>query len=343
MPIIEPIEENPLLVTPSASQKHPENFDSLSKEDQNALLDHIAGQFANYPKAMERLASAVTQQVSKDDFETIPVLPQAGFVIRTKIVKSNNPKYKTGTPVYINICHAPEIPAPPVTSEDEVQKALNADPQATYRVPLSMSQARIEKDAAGKTCLITDACINTQPYVRTERDLDYRLYILELSIEWAEEKESIELDRGKYLFWWPITWVWTHAKCTTTAFSMPKMTSKGQISKLMLRLPKSSILSTLDKLQAPKKADPPSISVKIQGETLVAVVSNLPQTNPVSWSLDIEPEQIIVGLGSSIKKFTLPQPVIVNHASNSAKYYRKSRDLVVQLAVAPNQPRTRYL
>lgn len=124
---------------------------------------------------------------------------------------------------------------------------------------------------------------------------------------------------------------------------MPKMTSKGQISKLMLRLPKSSILSTLDKLQAPKKADPPSISVKIQGETLVAVVSNLPQTNPVSWSLDIEPEQIIVGLGSSIKKFTLPQPVIVNHASNSAKYYRKSRDLVVQLAVAPNQPRTRYL
>lgn len=203
MPIIEPIEDNnsPLLVTPSIRQKQqqqqPDSFESLSKEDQNALLDHIAGQFANDPKAMERLASAFAQQVSKDDFDSVPVLPQAGFVIKTKITKSNNPKHKTGTPVYINVCHAPEIPAPPIASETEIQKALNADPNATYRVPLCMGQARVEKDVAGKTYLITDACINTQPYVRAERDLDYRLYILELSIEWAEEKESIELDRGK--------------------------------------------------------------------------------------------------------------------------------------------------
>lgn len=41
-----------------------------------------------------------------------------------------------------------------------------------------------------------DACINTQPYLRTEKDLDYRLYILELSMEYVEDAESITLSRG---------------------------------------------------------------------------------------------------------------------------------------------------
>ena len=42
-----------------------------------------------------------------------------------------------------------------------------------------------------------DACIHTQPYMRAECDLDFRLYIIELAIEFVEEMESVDLSRGK--------------------------------------------------------------------------------------------------------------------------------------------------
>lgn len=166
---------------------------------------------------------------------------------------------------------------------------------------------------------------------------------------WSRQVEWLSYQSTRLMLFWLTQECMFHA----TAFSMPKMASKGQIPKLMLRLPKPSVLSAVEKLQGPspntpttKKAESsPSMSVKMQGEKnlLTAVISNLPQTNPVSWSIDIESDQIIVGFGSFVKKFSLPQPVIVNHASNTARYYKKSHDLVVQLAVAPSQPRTRYL
>lgn len=51
-------------------------------------------------------------------------------------------------------------------------------------------------NVAGKTILIFDACINTNPYIRAEGDLDYRLYILELAMELVNEKEGVSLSRG---------------------------------------------------------------------------------------------------------------------------------------------------
>lgn len=41
-----------------------------------------------------------------------------------------------------------------------------------------------------------DACVNTQPYLRSEKDLDFRLYLLELAMEYVEEALSVDLSRG---------------------------------------------------------------------------------------------------------------------------------------------------
>ena len=164
MPLLEidqPDKKSPFLFTEAVtttaaattgSDNQSKDFHSLSKEEQNVLLDHVASEFANDPKAMERLAAKFLQEVTPNDFNTVPVQPQAGFVCKTKIEQSKTKKYKPGTKVYINICHAEAIPRPPIANEDEIQKALNADPKATYRVPLSMGQSRYDDNSCKLLC-----------------------------------------------------------------------------------------------------------------------------------------------------------------------------------------------
>lgn len=239
MPILEVIDDNdvqsPFLLN---SQKHSQkNFEELTKEEQDALLDQIASQVANDPKAFDRLAKEFLNQVKRDDFNTVTIHPQAGYVCKTHVISSSE-EHKKDTPVYINICHASAIPAPPVMNENEIQKALNAEPETTYRVPLSMGQLRRgEKGRAicinegyslSQRCkldaIIMDACINTQPYLRSEKDLDFRLYILELSMEYVEEILGVGLSRE---------------------FTMPNIKSKGDIPGRVLRLPKPSLVSAI--------------------------------------------------------------------------------------------------
>lgn len=142
MPILEVIDDNdtsnPFLIN---SQQPEKNFDELTKEEQDALLDQIASQVANDPKAFERLAKEFLNQAKRDDFNTVTVQPQSGYVCKTHVLSSSK-EYKKDTPVYINICYASAIPAPPVMNENEIQKALNAEPDASYRVPLSMGEVR---------------------------------------------------------------------------------------------------------------------------------------------------------------------------------------------------------
>ena len=151
MPILEPSQPDKksafLFNETAVSDNQSKDFHSLSKEEQNVLLDHVASEFASDPKAMERLAAKFLQEVTPNDFKTVAVQPQAGFVCKTKVEQSKTKKYKAGTKVYINICHAEAIPKPPVANENEIQKALNADPKATYRVPLSMGQPRYDDDS----------------------------------------------------------------------------------------------------------------------------------------------------------------------------------------------------
>lgn len=155
MPIIEELpnenERNPFLFVQSKGRKAPEDFNSLSKEEQNALLDRIAAEFVNDPEAMKRLGTKLLQEARKNDFTSVVMQPQPGFVVKTKVIKSNAKQHALGERVYINICHSDVVPEPPLASEKDIQKALNADPDATYRVPLSLGQARYEKDAGKVT------------------------------------------------------------------------------------------------------------------------------------------------------------------------------------------------
>jgi hypothetical protein len=69
-----------------------------------------------------------------------------------------------------------------------------------------------------------DACIHTQPYLRSEKDLDFRLYLLELSMEYVEDIVSVSLSRE---------------------FTMPTAKSIGVIPTRVLRLPKPSLITAI--------------------------------------------------------------------------------------------------
>lgn len=143
MPILELIQDEPNSFLLDATKKP--TLEQLTREEQDALFDCIASQVANDPAALTRLLNKFKAQTTRQDFNTINVQPQAGFVCKTRVVSSRNKKYPIDTIVYINICYAPTIPAPPLASESEIQKALNAEPDAYYKVPLNMGKERSEQ------------------------------------------------------------------------------------------------------------------------------------------------------------------------------------------------------
>lgn len=271
MPTLELIEDDrPFLINNNNNNSplnNKKDFDELTQEEQNALLDQISSVVANDPKAFERLATMFLGQVTKQDFNTVNIQPQAGYVCKTRVISSSkNTKYKVGTIVYINICYATAIPAPPIVTEKEIQKALEGEPNASYKVPLSMGQERFEKD-----CLIMDACINTQPYLRSEKDLDFRLYILELSMEYVEEIVSVNLSRE---------------------FTMPTSIKSmgGNIPARILRLPKPSLITAVKNEVNSTSKKPvewklqPNITMDKKNELLHIVI---PMPDKVSFSLSL--------------------------------------------------------
>jgi hypothetical protein len=203
----------------------------LTAQDQEALISHWASEIENDPSKLEQLASQVVreQKVQNSNFKTVQIQPIAGFVCKTKTTTTLK-GFAIGTKVFINVCHAEEVPEPtPTATEKDIQKALRAQAGANYQVPMSLGPTRYDRDHADKACIVIDACIHTKPYLRAERDLDYRLYILELAMELIEERDKVQLSRE---------------------FTMPKIMSKGTIPARMLQIPKSSLVTALPQQDA---------------------------------------------------------------------------------------------
>lgn len=167
----------------------------MSKDIPNEedIINAMASRLANDPKALKKAA---------DYFEnlketTITIQPQPGFVCKTHIIDQKNKAFKINTIIYINICHSQQMPEPPLATEGEIQATIMGQleyPQ--YHIPISIGQPRKPKETNNKKeILIFDTCIHTQPYIRSEHDLDFRLYILELAFELIEEQNKIELSR----------------------------------------------------------------------------------------------------------------------------------------------------
>lgn len=101
---------------------------------------------------------------------------------------------------------------------------------------------------------MVDACVHTDAYKRTEKDFDYKLYIMELAMEWVEEKCQIELSRSKLSFFflfnsdeWIIALVTDFTSVATKLdFQLPGIKSKDELKKRSVILPKPPAIQEVD-------------------------------------------------------------------------------------------------
>ncbi|GJJ67993.1 hypothetical protein EMPS_00339 [Entomortierella parvispora] len=213
-----------------------------SSKDQDAADEEaLMAEFQKNPQAAlslaERYLEASQAPQYRQPINTLmtELLPVAGFVVETRTTKASGQvpigtelkEFSKDTPIFINICHADSMPkpTPAVVSEEEIQKAINAVEGATYQVPFQLSPPREYQNKSNKTYLVVDACIHTQPYKRTETDLDFKLYIMELAMEWVEEKCRMDLSRS---------------------FSLPDVKSKDELKARSVILPKAGPIQEVE-------------------------------------------------------------------------------------------------
>ncbi|KAI8818247.1 pre-RNA processing PIH1/Nop17-domain-containing protein [Fimicolochytrium jonesii] len=262
------------------------------------------------------------------------VMPEPGFVVKThNTVKVDD--WGVGLKVFINICHSPNIPAPPPATKEEIVKALNAEDNAAYKVPLSLSSPRPDRDKSGKTCLVFDACVNTDPLDKAAEDGDFKLFLIELALEWVEEKYKLQLSRE---------------------FTLPKMASKGRLSKHIIRRAKRPIIAEVDrpngsksaaKSTAPTQLKPTAMKTLHLPRPKYDIVREPPTSTPEfliveiqlpgvptmkTTTLDIEQSRLLLHIPNHFAlDIDLPHPIDV--AEGGAQFHRGDKVLTVTLTV----------
>ncbi|CAO3566521.1 unnamed protein product [Mortierella alpina] len=218
-----------LLPSLAPSPSPAQSAEARDAADEDALL----AQFKSNPNAALALAESYMTASQAPRHAMTDITPVPGFVVQTlttgegsKVpIGSKIVSFGKGTAVFINVCSSDLMPKPSSATEAEIQKAINAEEGTTYQVPFQLSPPREYRDSVAKSYLVVDACIHTEPYKRAEGDFDYKLYIMELAMEWVEEKCRVELSRN---------------------FQLPNIKSKDELKKRSVILPKPPAIQELD-------------------------------------------------------------------------------------------------
>ncbi|KAF9274019.1 hypothetical protein BGZ88_003337 [Linnemannia elongata] len=234
--------------TPSKDTNNNDNNATRDLADEEALLE----EFKKNPKAAMALAKSYITAAQGPRQAMIEITPVPGFVVQTRTTKQSNQVpmgnktivYPVETVVFINICSSDLMPQPSKATEAEIRKAIQAEEGVTYQVPFQVSPPREYRDSVAKVYLVVDACIHTEPYKRSEKDFDYKLYIMELAMEWVEEKCRVELSRN---------------------FELPNMKSKDELKKRSIILPKPPAIQEMGDISGTMPPTPTTVtSSKIQ-------------------------------------------------------------------------------
>ena len=110
------------------------------------------------------------------------VRPKPAFVFKTID--------RAGGKVFINVCSSPQVPKPP-----EITPQMLQGESARIRIPLSMGEPREDQDKEGKPCTTYDAIMHTDPVERAKTEKSMKDFVVELCLQWVEQKFSLELSR----------------------------------------------------------------------------------------------------------------------------------------------------
>ncbi|KAJ3000100.1 PIH1 domain-containing protein 1 [Globomyces sp. JEL0801] len=235
-----------------------------------------------------------------------PILPTKGFVIKTKLVKATE-TFAINTKVFINLCHSPEIPAPPLLSRIEISKAIQNGDNQTYKVPMSLSQPRTDLDK--------DVCINTAPYHHAIEEVEFKEFIMSLAVEWIEQKQKFELHRELIL---------------------PKMMAKGDLVPHFIARAKRPVILPLVEETNGKICSTPKYQFILEPETdpkFLAVQIHLPLLKSGrDCSLDIEENRLIFS-NSQYLPLDIRLPYSIDVDKSGAKFDCTNQNLYVTMSI----------
>ncbi|GAW01721.1 Protein interacting with Hsp90 1 [Lentinula edodes] len=105
-----------------------------------------------------------------------------------------------GYKIFVNVAWDANVPPPPDGNEDAIQRAMNGDELDKgnlddWFVPVIVSEGRFDTDKAGKPSLVFDCVFHNSIKSRTLRDPEFKVFIIELSVQRIEAQTQLVLSR----------------------------------------------------------------------------------------------------------------------------------------------------
>ncbi|CAG8560922.1 7715_t:CDS:2 [Diversispora eburnea] len=299
-----------------------ESQDIRSETAEEIFMDEL---IAENPEAMVALSGQLLtpENTRNSELEKVFLSPSPGFVIKS-LTKTSYQHYQENTKLMINVCYSDSIPPPPTVDDVEIKKAMNADENAIYHVPASLDELREDKDKVQNLCLVCDAIINTEPYKRTKKDSDFKLYVSELLSEMVEEKHGIQLIRRelkKRTVFIPKT-----RTCLITEVPTKLIKTKSS---------KENLKATNKRISSVKQPEYIIAEDYVNDKKYIIVSIEIPLNSQSikETTLDIEPLQIILN-SPGICSLNIALPFKVDIKTVIAKFIRPKKRLVIKAAKA---------
>lgn len=106
----------------------------------------------------------------------------------------------TGDKTFINFCTCSEIPPPKETkTEAQLAEVLESADPGQFKVPISLSDLREEKDKLGVSCSVYDCVINSQFYEATVKGSEiFQTFLVLIALDAIESKSEAHVDRTNW-------------------------------------------------------------------------------------------------------------------------------------------------
>ncbi|XP_016963537.1 PIH1 domain-containing protein 1 isoform X3 [Drosophila biarmipes] len=130
------------------------------------------------------------QQQRPPPRDSLVVQPTAGICVKSFKLNSDE-KF------FINVCQAPEVPAPQDVTEEELIAILESPTPGSYRVPMSISEPRHTKDRSDKTVDVCDIAVNPKFLVKIQKSQLFNNFFLQIVAEALSEKYNVQINMEK--------------------------------------------------------------------------------------------------------------------------------------------------
>ncbi|KAH6924102.1 hypothetical protein HPB50_011712 [Hyalomma asiaticum] len=118
--------------------------------------DSYESLFLQADKEFRQFVKTLSNDAGAPKLKSKSIKPAPGFCVKTKDTSS-------GSKIFINVCHTPELPEPQDISDEELMHILGSDDPTTYRVPLSLGLPHEEVDKKNYVVLKNKLYMGTMP------------------------------------------------------------------------------------------------------------------------------------------------------------------------------------